>query len=162
MEFLYAGTLCCLFGIGYQDIKHRAVTGLLLGLAGLFLGGMLYLHLDNRALWLTTVLLNLCLVALMLIPAYGYSRWIRKTRFWNRGLGTGDLFFFIAMALGFPTVTFLILLVASLVLALISGIILGYGRDTGSSIPLAGIQALFLSAVFLVSRFGSTSWLYRV
>nr|WP_286943708.1 hypothetical protein [Allomuricauda sp.] len=73
-----------------------------------------------------------------------------KQKFLNHAFGLGDVLFLCAFAMGFPTVTFIILLVFSLLFSLIvcSVLKLFFELDT---VPLAGLMGVFLIVTLLLS-----------
>lgn len=66
-------------------------------------------------------------------------------------IGLGDLFFFIIIAMGFPTFAFLIIFSSSLIFSFILFIFLK-PRLTNKTVPLAGLQSLFLVIILLLNN----------
>jgi len=79
--------------------------------------------------------------------------------FLNVSFGLGDLLFFYALAFGFPTVTFLVLFVLSILFSLFVFALLKTKKGT-ETVPLAGLMGLFLTGVLLVSFFPNAPSLY--
>lgn len=153
--------LCCVFGcIAYQDFQERAVTWFLFPLVGLLL---FFLHLQKNSLeailWFS--LYNLLLVGIQTAILWGYTRFVAKKDFLNISFGLGDLLFLCAFAFGFPTTTFMILLVSGLLFSLLLHGVLSYKKQE-STVPLAGMLGIFLSGVLLSSFFPQTPSLYQM
>ena len=64
----------------------------------------------------------------------------------KEAIGIGDVCFFVIMAMSFPTLTFSILFSASLIFATLLFLILKPKMNI-KTVPLAGLQALFLLLV---------------
>jgi hypothetical protein len=73
----------------------------------------------------------------------------------------GDLFFFILLAVSLPILSFLILFVFSLIFSLLIFILL---KNTfkEKTVPLAGLQSLFLSLVLIANKFLITIDIYAL
>ncbi|MEX0360914.1 MAG: hypothetical protein AB3N10_07985, partial [Allomuricauda sp.] len=69
--------------------------------------------------------------------------------------------FFYAFALGFPTLTFIILFVSAIGFSLIAFTVFRIFRKT-DSVPLAGLMALYLIGAVLFSFFPNTPSLYLI
>ncbi|MEO0507373.1 MAG: hypothetical protein AAF090_14555 [Bacteroidota bacterium] len=153
--------LCFVFGcIVYQDFKERAVTWFLFPLVGLLL---FFLHLQKNSLeailWFS--MYNLLLVGIQTGILWGYTRFVAKKDFLNTSFGLGDLLFLGAFAFGFPTATFLVLMVSGLLFSLLLHWVLSYKREA-STIPLAGMLGIFLSGILLCSLLPQTPSLYQL
>jgi len=68
----------------------------------------------------------------------------------NEGIGLGDILFFIALAVSFPIITFLILFSLSLLFSLLLFVILKPSLKQKIA-PLAGLQALFLFIILFIN-----------
>ena len=146
--------------IAYQDLKDRRVLWLLFPLLGILLG-VLHLSNSNWPQFSVQVLLNLALISVVLGTLYLYTKLLAKAKFLNHSFGLGDLLFFYAFAMGFPTVTFLVLFSMSVFFStLIHFLFLRrYGEPTA---PLAGLMAVFLIGITLLSFFSFTPGLYEI
>ncbi|WP_156772410.1 hypothetical protein [Urechidicola croceus] len=67
----------------------------------------------------------------------------------NETFGMGDALFFLCIAVGFPTVTFLILFSFSLFFAITIFSVLKKSQQY-NTVPLAGLQSVFLAIIFLI------------
>lgn len=85
---------------------------------------------------------------------------IRGMKFLNVSFGLGDILFFYAFALGFPTATFLILFVSSILFSLMVSLI-QKKKKTESGIPLAGLMSLFLVFAFSIEFLPNLPSLYN-
>lgn len=152
-----AAMICCGL-ITYQDVTQRHVLWVLFPLVGIFLCIVYFLH-ASSILFLLHVLLNTLLVSAILLVLYLYTSGVRKKAFLNTSLGLGDILFFYALGLAFPTITFIILFACSLFFSLITFLMLKKGLKW-STVPLAGLQSVFLILVLAYSLFFNTPNLY--
>ncbi len=149
--------VCC--GImAFQDFKERAVTFILFPCLGLFL---IILHLYNTSeeLFLLAIIANGILISCILSILFIYTKYIAKKQFLNTSFGLGDLLFFYAFSLGFPTVTFVLLFVGSILFSLLVFLISKTGKEL-KTVPLAGLMGLFLIGVTLASFLPNSPSLY--
>ncbi|WP_163419239.1 hypothetical protein [Flagellimonas sp. HSM57] len=138
----------CLTVITYQDFKERKVFWFLFPLAMLLLGLLYYLQVTNASVFLYQILINTILVTSILSILFIYTRFITKKRFLNHSLGLGDILFFYALSLGFPTLTFIVLFVAATMFSLLVFLI-SKRNLKHKTVPLAGLMALFMVFVML-------------
>lgn len=150
--------LCAL--IAFQDFKERMVSWILFPLVGLILG-FLYVLQTSFEQFYPFVFTNMLLVTGIVLVLFLYTRYIARMQFLNVSFGLGDLLFFYAFALGFPTITFLILFVAAIVFSLIVFVITKR-KAANDTIPLAGLMGFFLIVVVLLSFLPSTPSLYII
>ena len=146
--------------IAFQDFKERAVVWIAFPVVAILL---MALHLYN-SLWevfLHFAAINCLLVMAIVGIAFLYTRLIAKRKFLNTSFGLGDLLFFFALALGFPTFTFVIIFVSSLLFSLLF-VQLNPFSKVDQTIPLAGLMSLFLIAVILASFFPGVPSLYII
>nr|WP_299338462.1 general secretion pathway protein [Allomuricauda sp.] len=151
--------MLCLVGISIQDFRDRLVYWILFPVLGILL---VTVHsLCSPHIWVLglNVLMNLLLIAAVLLLTYLYSKIFRKEPFVDHSLGLGDILFFVAMALGFPTVTFLVLFVCSLLFSLLSFMTFKE-RFKNPTVPLAGLMGVFLILVLGYSVFVDEPDLY--
>ncbi len=152
---------CLSFGaIAVQDIRERMVQWMLFPLAGIFLA-LAHLQHTTLLLFLISCGANILLVTAVLLLLWGYTRYFRKKRFLNTSFGLGDILFFYAFALGFPTLTFTILFAAAIVFSLLAFVILRYLKES-ETVPLAGFMGIFLMVTFLLQLFTPGISLYRI
>ncbi len=141
--------LVLLFTIAYQDIKERAVYWFYFPI----LMGLLILEHYTKVMMIhfyIAISINIIVVLLVMIVLYIYARWKMKLQFFQEAFGLADALFFIAMALGFPTMSFIILFTSSLLFSLITSLFL-QRNSKDKTVPLAGYISIFLMAVFLVT-----------
>lgn len=153
--------IALIIGLGliyWQDLKERAVWWFLFPFVGLLMGGIHWLSSSNE-LVTTYVSINLLMTTLVLLILWLYTRFIRNKKFLNVSFGLGDVLLFYAFALGFATVTFLILFVASILVALLWSLVY-LKRSSKGTIPLAGLMSSFLILVYTMSLLPKTPTLY--
>ena len=146
-------------GICYQDIKERRVYWFFFPWVGSTLCLIYFMRVADSTVFLLNLGVNLLLVTVLLLLSFLYTRLITKKPFLNYSLGLGDIFFFVAMALGFPIVTFLVLLVNGLLFSLL-GFLLMKKQLKLPTVPLAGFMSIFLAIVLVYSTFFTTPSLY--
>jgi hypothetical protein len=149
--------IICLIFVFIQDLKERKVTAFLLVLVVFLLGGLHYAHSKNPP-FLFSMVINLGILCGITILLFMVARYFLKQPFQNT-IGTGDLLFFMGMAIGFPTLTFVILFVGSLLFSWAISL-LYFRHSKNKLVPLAGLQALFLCLVFLCNALFNFTNLY--
>jgi len=148
--------ICAL--IGFQDLKERMVSWILFPITGLLLG-LLYILNTSFEQFYPFVFTNMVLISAIVLFLFLYTKYIAKMKFLNVSFGLGDLLFFYAFALGFPTITFLILFVGSILFSL-AVFLLSRRKQENETIPLAGLMSFFLIVVVLASFFPNVPSLY--
>lgn len=146
--------------IAYQDIKERMVQWLLFPLVGLLIG-LHHWFKSDPSTFLVLCLSNVVLVSVILVILWLYTKFINKRRFLNTSFGLGDVLFLYAFALGFPPITFLVLLTSGIFFSFLIHIILAKS-SVHASIPLAGYLSLFLIGMLIISFFGDSLNLYVI
>ena len=141
----------------FQDLQSRSVMIILLIATGILFALQMYLHLSWHV-FLMGIAVNLAFICGLCVVLYVYAKFILKKPFLH-AIGLGDLFFFGCIALGFPTVTFLILFSFSLFFAPLL-YVLFRKKLMQQTVPLAGFQSLFIAIVLLVSWNTTTVNLY--
>ncbi|MEX0274650.1 MAG: hypothetical protein AB3N16_09755 [Flavobacteriaceae bacterium] len=155
--FAYIAISALCTGIAVQDLSQRMVHWFLFPLLGLVLAWQHYLHVGFQP-FLASVILNLILVNLVLGALFAYTRYIMKKKFLNTSFGAGDLLFFYAFALGYPTYTFLLLFTGAILFsALVYFIMIKRGDNT---VPLAGLMGIFVMGATLASLWPNAPSLY--
>lgn len=144
--------------ITFQDFKERMVSWILFPIVGICLA-FLYSIQVSFAQFYPFVITNIVLVTAIVFILFLYTRYIAKMEFLNVSFGLGDLLFFYALALGFPTITFVVVFSLSIVFALGTFLFLNRNRKI-QTVPLAGLMGLFLSFVLLISFFPNVPSLY--
>lgn len=128
--------------ISYTDFKERKVFLLNLFLCFLIAN---YIHYKNSSIfeiYLYSTIINTGITLFIVSILYAYSKFKLRINF-SEAIGIGDLLFFIILATGFPTVSFLVILTTSLIFSLLFFLSLRPVLKT-KTVPLAGLQALFL------------------
>ncbi|RXP46187.1 hypothetical protein EC396_14350 [Lutibacter sp. HS1-25] len=138
--------------INYQDFKERKVY------VGLFLLAfcmLTFLHYSevNTIQFYTAIAINGSIVLSIMGVLYLYSKWVLKLEF-KEAIGVGDFFFFAIIACAFPTGSFLVIFSSSLIGALCLFMIVK-NKLKDKTIPLAGLQALFLGLLLI------TNWIFN-
>ncbi len=160
MLLVKIGIVCALGVITFQDIKDRQVYAfvllLLIGLLGLMhYQSVMPIH------FLYAVGINISVVGCIMMVLYLYATYRLKRSFFTEVFGLGDLLFFLAVAIGFPTVTFTILFVFSLLFSILAWILLK-NKTTHTTVPLAGFMALFLGIIFIANWMTNIVTLYTI
>lgn len=139
----------CLFFIFLQDIKDRRVSVLLLAMNCLTLGSLHFLN-GNHKLLVSHTAINIGILTPMSLAIYAYIKLVLKTTV-QESIGLGDLFWILALAFGFPTVTFIVLLSFSFLFSLALHLLVkNYSKNP--LVPLAGYQSLFLLLILLTDK----------
>lgn len=144
--------------IAFQDFKERMVSWILFPVVGLLLG-FLYIWNTSFEQFYPFVFTNMLLISGIVLFLFLYTKYIARMEFLNVSFGLGDLLFFYAFALGFPTMTFLILFVGSILFSL-AVFLITKGKQENETIPLAGLMGFFLIVVLIASFFPSAPSLY--
>ena len=151
--FLKTGTLIMLLAITYQDLKDQKVVAWLFLCAGILISTLYFTEVDTTQ-YLIAVLLNVSILLLIVLILALYSKLILQKPFFDT-IGLGDILFFLIIALGFSTVTFLILFSTSILFTGATYFIFKKQLKT-TKIPLAGFQALFVAMIF------ASNWLFNI
>ncbi len=132
-----------LFSIVYQDFKERKVSAYLFFIL-IILGG--YMHFTKQYItsYLFNLIVNTSLILLLTIVLAIYSSFVLKVKL-QEAIGLGDILFFFILAVSFPTATFLVILSSSLIFSFLLFTFLKSSLKN-KTVPLAGLQALFLGA----------------
>ena len=152
--------MICLLVICYQDFTARLVYWFLFPFIGIILGTLHYMSVTN-SFFLYSVFANTLLVFSILSILYLYAKFFMKKHFLNHSLGLGDILFFFALGVGFPTITFVILFVYSIFFSLFIFLVLKRNLKL-KTIPLAGLMSMFFIMVFLTSLFYDSIVLYSI
>jgi hypothetical protein len=142
-----------LIAICYQDFKERQVYLVLLILSGISMG-FLYLSSSDPIIFFWNIAMNISVIFIIYSILFFYSLW-RFKKHLSQMFGSGDLLFFIILAIGFSTATFLVLFSLSLIfsLAIYKTI---KSNLTIKTVPLAGLQALFISLIY------TFNWIFQI
>ena len=105
------------------------------------------------------VLLNCIFISFVLALLFLYTRLIAKRKLINESLGLGDVLFFFAIGMGFPSITFLVLFATSLLFSLC--LFFATKRLLHErTVPLAGFMSLFFIIAIGYSVFFDQPSLY--
>ena len=133
--------------ITYQDLKTRWVYAFLFPVLTIMLGVLHYFQVQPIH-FAYAMGMNIGFVLLLLSVLYVYSQIKIKKPFFKEVFGLGDALYFIALAAAFPTITFIVLFVFSILFSALSWLFLNknFKHET---IPLAGYMSLFLMLVLI-------------
>lgn len=151
--------MVCLGSIVFQDFKERKVYWFLFPLAMLLFGSLHFLHSTEPKVFFYYSLINFVLITCIIGILFIYTKFILKKSFLNHSLGLGDILFFYAFGLGFPSTTFIVLFVGTIIFSLLV-FLLFKGRLKLDTVPLAGLMGLFLVFVILFSLVSKSPPLY--
>lgn len=156
---LHIGSLGSLLALCYQDLKERQIAIYLLGIA-LISTTLLFVQQVPLQTYLWQCLQNTAIIAMLLAIIWIYSR-LKLKQSLNQVFGLGDALFFLVPALSFPSTSFLLLFIASLIFSLLLFWVIK-PRLAHKTVPLAGLQALFFAMVLGLNWFFEFNDLYLV
>ena len=145
LNFLFLVILILIF---LQDLKERKVYLWLL-IVAFILSGYLFYQQTILQLYLLHISTNALVFLMLILVLFLYSKFKMKLKL-SDALGFGDILFFLVFVFGFPVETFLLLFVSSLVFSLILYQVLK-PKLSKKTIPLAGLQALFLFLILFIN-----------
>lgn len=151
--------MVCLGSIAFQDFKERKVFWFLFPLAMLLFGLVHFLHVIELTIFFHHTLINFLLITCIITILFIHTRFILKKVFLNYSLGLGDILFFYAFGLGFPTITFIILFVGAIIFSLLLFLLFKKTLKL-DTVPLAGLMGFFLVFVILFSLVSKSPPLY--
>lgn len=158
MLILQILTLVACGAMVFQDLKDREVTWFIFPLIGMGLA-MAHLLRSTLSMFLISVLGNILLVSCILLLLWGMTRFVLHKKFLDVSFGLGDMLFMYALALGFPTLTFIFLFVGSICFSLVALLVMKMFHKM-ETVPLAGYMGMFLIVVFLLTYWPTTPSLY--
>lgn len=141
-----------------QDYKDRLVYWFLYLLVGI-LAFTVQLQYNNFYTALSHLVINLGLVLMMLVTCWGYSGLVLKMKFINGTFGSGDVQMLLFLCFTFSSVSFLVLLVFSLIFSFFLHLFMK-NRTTHPTVPLAGYMSIFFAAIYLAAFFFEPKYLY--
>lgn len=141
--------LLVLLLVFYEDYKERAVSLLYFLILFAFGGFLHYKNCVSLPVFMYTILFNFFIIGVLVLILYGYTRYKMKQPLFET-IGTGDLLFFGVLAIGFPSTTFLILFSTSLLFSSLIFILIK-PKLQYKTVPLAGLQALFLFLIVFLN-----------
>lgn len=134
--------------IAYQDYKDRLVWWFLFVAAGIIGACTLYSQAASREIFLVQIGMNTVVIGCILLVLFLVYRVILKKPLINSAIGLGDLLLFLVLMVGYPPLSFIILLATGLLFALLVSIFMK--SQIGQYIPLAGLLSTYLIIVHLV------------
>jgi len=155
-KILFISSLLAVF---YQDIRERKVY-VFLFMLGIFFGSIIYYQHSFIEVFLVNIAINTVIIGVLSLILSAYSRIILRKKL-SEAIGFGDFLFFILLAVSFPTIAFLLLFSTSLIFSLLLFLILK-SSFTVKTIPLAGLQAFFLSLVLILNWFFNFVNMYAI
>tara|TARA_B110000091_G_C13819664_1_gene479954 strand:+ start:818 stop:1300 length:483 start_codon:yes stop_codon:yes gene_type:complete len=136
-------------GLCFQDFKERKISLSLL-ILGILLGGGIHFTQKNGAGFLTEIAINTFIVFMLFLILAMYAKLKMKQPIFNV-FGLGDLLFFMLLAVSFPFLSFLIIFVFSLLFSW-SIFMLTKRHLKIKTVPLAGLQSLFLLLILITNK----------
>lgn len=152
--------LTCLSVILYQDVKERAVWWFLFPVFAIT-AGCLFFRESIMDFFLLNILFNIATTAVIFTFSFFYALLKMKVSFFKEAIGLGDLLFFLGLTMAFPTASFIVILVFSMIFSL--GLhTAAYRKRKNLTVPLAGYASLFLILVYLTNWSGLYKNLYLI
>lgn len=148
--------MLCLGWICYQDFKERKVFLFVFPILAVLLFTIFYLQTAVVQVLYYSLLLNLIVVAILVLMSFLITRTLLKKRFLDHSLGMGDILFFACIALGFPSITFIVLFSCSLIFSFFLFLAIKKQRAM-DTVPLAGLMSIFFIVVIGYSLLGGPS-----
>lgn len=152
--------VCILLLIFFQDVKKQMVSWFLFPVTAV-LFGILHFFSVNEYSFYIAVITNFLIILIVLSVLFLYSRFKLKEKFVNGSFGLGDLLFFLALCFAFPTLTFTILFVFSVLFSLVLHLFLKK-KYKFTTVPLAGFMALFYAFILTAGSLFNLSPLYLI
>lgn len=143
--------------IFYQDIQDRLVWWFLFPIF-IISAGSLFFFKTLEEIFIMNVITNVFLLGVILSIASLYAGLKMKVNFLKEAFGLGDVLFFLGLCTAFPTMSFIILFVSSLIFSMILHYI--PSEKDKSTIPLAGYASVFIIFVYLADWTGLYKNLY--
>ncbi|WP_375334380.1 hypothetical protein [Flagellimonas sp. C4] len=144
--------------MAYQDMRDREVTWVLFPLLGTSLA-LTHILQVGFSVFVHAIVINLILITCVVSLLWSITTFGFKKSFLNVSFGLGDLLFLYIFAMGFPTMTFVYLMVGSLLFSLLAFLLMKLVLQS-QTVPLAGLMGLFLIAMTLLSWVPGTPSLY--
>lgn len=148
-----------LAGISFQDFIERKVFLWLFILTG-FSISILHFEKVYYQQFVLTIIVNVAIIFIIILLLIIYSKIVLKKTI-KGSFGLGDFLFFIILGIGFPTATFLVIFSFSLLFSIVLYTL--FKQKLGSkTVPLAGLQALFVSFIFTLNWIFNFTNLYTI
>lgn len=142
-----------------QDYKERQVYWFMFLIIGL-LGGFLFYKSTLPELFVSAVVLNISFICLLVFIMYLYAKIKLKTHFLQT-IGIGDLFLFLALAVSFSTISFVVIFISSLIFSLLLHLYLSKNKKV-ETVPLAGYMSVFFLASYFFHWSGFINIVYTL
>lgn len=142
-----------------QDLRERQVYTIFMISAGALMSFMHYSATTPYSFY-SSILLNLFVIMLVILCLHLYAKH-KLNKSLNQTIGTGDFLFFVVLALGFSSATFLLFFTFSLIFSLLASVFMQY-RHKDKTVPLAGLQSLFVALSLIFIWFFDLNYLYFV
>lgn len=146
--------------MAFQDLKDREVSWVLFPFLAITLA-VLHIHQVDMLPFATAILINSLLVSCILFTLWMATRFVFRKKFLNESFGLGDMLFFYVLAMGFPTLTFIYILVGSIAFSILGFVFMKLFLKS-TTVPLAGLMGFFLIAVLTISLFPGSPSLYAM
>ncbi|GGB73338.1 general secretion pathway protein [Flavobacterium suaedae] len=146
------------FIIFWQDVKYREVYWFLYPLVGVLAFSIYYLH-AGLMVTVTNTTVNSIINLIIIFITAAYSKFIAKKSFLNTSIGIGDVLMFLFLSATFASITYIVLLVFSLIFSLSMHLLLKQ-KTPHNTVPLAGYMAMFFASVYVVSFFIKPHYLF--
>ena len=146
--------------VAIQDLRDREVMWILFPAIAVFLAGLHISHVGVEH-FIFFALNNSILVSCILLLLWAVTKFVFNKRFLDVSFGLGDMLFMYAFALGFPTLTFIVLLVGSILFSLVAFVLLKL-FVRAETVPLAGLMGIFLITVLLATALPNSLSLYII
>ncbi len=151
-------TIFLLLHVAYQDLRERSVLLISFGLL-LVTGMLLKFTYMELYIALLSIFINVAVVSFVVFLLFLYIRYKMNLEF-KDAIGMGDIFLWIVMAISFSVRTFIWVFSLSMIFSLIVTWI--FFREKKDTIPLAGLQAVFIAGILLCNfSFSNLESLYR-
>lgn len=145
--------------IFWQDYKERLVYWFLYPAVGV-LGFSIQSFFIDTITAIVNSAVNLCLVFTVLLILQVYTSLILKQKMFNKGIGIGDILFFVFLSFCFSIITFFILFVFSLLFSLLLSMAQKSAKNKSETIPLAGFMSIFFAAIYILTFFVNCNFIF--
>lgn len=146
--------------VAIQDFRDREVMWIFFPLIALMLGG-LHVFQVGMEYFAFFALSNVVLISCVLFILWAITKFVLNKSFLDVSFGLGDMLFMYAFALGFPTLTFIVLFVGSIFFSLFAFVLLKVFAKS-ETVPLAGLMGIFLIAILLMGYLPNAPSLYLI
>ena len=141
-----------------QDIKSRGVWWFIFPMLTGLMGYLHFLKIYSLSGLILSSLINICTLGLLMMLSIFYFKLKRKNIRITGLIGLGDILFFLALAVGFPMVSFIYILTSCLILSLVLHLLLK--DDKFQTVPLAGYASIGLFMFYSADWLQLTNNLY--